>query len=105
MLLVAILIIWLNNSAQPGDLIAGLDLDDPSAVKKAVPFEGSFPPLGPPTAVAAKVHQRCAVADGAARMVLAGYEHPIETVRCPYMQSLLIHFERNWEARNVYGML
>ncbi|BBN00335.1 acetyl-CoA carboxylase / biotin carboxylase 1 [Marchantia polymorpha subsp. ruderalis] len=74
-----------GSTMAPGDLIAGLDLDDPSAVKKAVPFEGSFPPLGPPTAVAAKVHQRCAVADGAARMVLAGYEHPIETV----VQTLL----------------
>ncbi|KAL2653562.1 hypothetical protein R1flu_021690 [Riccia fluitans] len=74
-----------GSTMMPGDLIAGIDLDDPSAVKKATPFEGSFPPLGPPTAVAAKVHQRCAAAVSAAKNVLAGYEHNIEKV----VQSLL----------------
>ncbi|CAM6103862.1 unnamed protein product [Calypogeia fissa] len=69
----------------PGDLIASLELDDPSAVKRAEPFEGSFPPLGPPTAAAAKVHQRCAASINAAKNVLAGYEHDIEQV----VQTLL----------------
>ncbi|KAG0579665.1 hypothetical protein KC19_4G115000 [Ceratodon purpureus] len=63
-----------------GDLIASLDLDDPSAVRKALPFEGSFPPLGLPTAVAAKVHQRCADSLNAARNILAGYEHDLDEV-------------------------
>jgi hypothetical protein len=66
---------------QAGDLIAGLDLDDPSAVRKAVPYEGGFPPLGPPTPVAGKVHQRCAFSIQAAQMVLAGYAHDIDDVR------------------------
>lgn len=66
---------------QAGDLIARLDLDDPSAVRKAIPFEGGFPPLGTPTAAAAKVHQRCADSFNAARNILAGYEHNINEVK------------------------
>jgi acetyl-CoA carboxylase/biotin carboxylase 1 len=50
-------------------------------VRKAIPFDGSFPPLGTPTAVSAKVHQRCADHINAARNVLAGYEHDIDEVR------------------------
>lgn len=65
---------------QAGELIARLDLDDPSAVRKAEPFHGSFPVLGPPTAISGKVHQRCAASLNAARMILAGYEHNIEDV-------------------------
>lgn len=65
---------------QAGELIARLDLDDPSAVRKAEPFHGSFPLLGPPTAISGKVHQRCAASLNAARMILAGYEHNIDEV-------------------------
>lgn len=67
-------------SFQAGELIARLDLDDPSAVRKAEPFHGSFPVLGPPTAISGKVHQKCAASLNAARMILAGYEHNIEEV-------------------------
>ncbi|XP_042493144.1 acetyl-CoA carboxylase 1-like [Macadamia integrifolia] len=69
-----------GQAMQAGDLIARLDLDDPSAVRKAEPFNGSFPVLGPPTAVSGKVHQRCAASLNAARMILAGYEHNIDEV-------------------------
>ncbi|RZC49276.1 hypothetical protein C5167_017697 [Papaver somniferum] len=65
---------------QAGDLIARLDLDDPTAVRKAEPFHGSFPLLGPPTAVSGRVHQRLAASLNAARMILAGYEHDINEV-------------------------
>jgi len=65
---------------QAGELIASLDLDDPSAVRKAEPFTGSFPVLGPPTAISGKVHQKCAASLNAARMILAGYEHNIDEV-------------------------
>ncbi|XP_071925426.1 acetyl-CoA carboxylase 1-like isoform X1 [Coffea arabica] len=64
-----------GQAMQAGELIARLDLDDPSAVRKAEPFHGSFPVLGPPTAISGKVHQRCAASLNAARMILAGYEH------------------------------
>ncbi|KAL5982106.1 acetyl-coenzyme-A carboxylase [Asimina triloba] len=69
-----------GQAMKAGDLIAQLDLDDPSAVRKAELFHGSFPVLGPPTAVSGKVHQRCAVSLNSARMILAGYEHNIEEV-------------------------
>ncbi|XP_010538957.1 PREDICTED: acetyl-CoA carboxylase 1 [Tarenaya hassleriana] len=69
-----------GQAMQAGELIAKLDLDDPSAVRKAEPFHGSFPRLGPPTAIAGKVHQRCAASLNAARMILAGYEHNVDEV-------------------------
>ncbi|KAG2399930.1 Acetyl-CoA carboxylase [Vigna angularis] len=74
-----------GQAMQAGELIASLDLDDPSAVRKAEPFTGSFPLLGPPTAISGKVHQKCAASLNAARMILAGYEHNIDEV----VQSLL----------------
>lgn len=64
-----------------GVLIATLDLDDLTAVVTAVPFEGQFPPLGPPTAVSGKVHQRYGSSLHDAQMVLAGYIHNVEEVR------------------------
>ncbi|XP_010916915.1 acetyl-CoA carboxylase 1 [Elaeis guineensis] len=69
-----------GQAMQAGDLIAMLDLDDPSAVRRAEPFHGTFPKLGPPTAVSGKVHQRCAASLNAAQMILAGYEHNINEV-------------------------
>ncbi|PQM41468.1 acetyl-CoA carboxylase 1-like [Prunus yedoensis var. nudiflora] len=74
-----------GQAMQAGQLIARLDLDDPSAVRKTEPFHGSFPVLGPPTAISGKVHQRCAASLNAARMILAGYEHNIDEV----VQNLL----------------
>ncbi|VFQ86721.1 unnamed protein product [Cuscuta campestris] len=74
-----------GHAMQASELIATLDLDDPSAVRKAEPFQGSFPVLGPPTAISGKVHQRCAASMNAARMILAGYEHAVDEV----VQSLL----------------
>ncbi|XP_062099435.1 acetyl-CoA carboxylase 1-like isoform X1 [Humulus lupulus] len=74
-----------GQAMQAGELIARLDLDDPSAVRKAEPFNGTFPILGPPTAISDKVHQKCAASINAARMILAGYEHNINDV----VQNLL----------------
>ncbi|KAJ8762688.1 hypothetical protein K2173_011168 [Erythroxylum novogranatense] len=74
-----------GEAMQAGELIARLDLDDPSAVRKAESFHGSFPILGPPTVISGKVHQRCAASLSAARMILAGYDHNIEEV----VQNLL----------------
>nr|CAC19875.1 acetyl-CoA carboxylase [Brassica napus] len=64
----------------PGELIANLDLTDPSTVRKAEPFHGRFPRLGLPTEISAKVHKRCAATLNAARMILAGYEHQVDEV-------------------------
>ena len=70
---------------QAGELIARLDLDDPSAVRKVEPFHGSFPILRPPTVISGKIHQRCAASINAARMILTGYDHNIDEV----VQNLL----------------
>ncbi|KAF9682552.1 hypothetical protein SADUNF_Sadunf05G0120800 [Salix dunnii] len=75
-----------GQAMQAGELIARLDLDDPSAVRKAEPFHGSFPVLGSPTAISGKVHQRCAASLNAARMILSGYDHNIDDV----VQNLLV---------------
>ncbi|CAN1247439.1 Acetyl-CoA carboxylase 1 [Linum perenne] len=77
-----------GQAMQAGELIASLDLDDPSAVRKAEPFHGSFPLLGPPTAISGKVHQRCAASVNAARMILAGYYHAIDEVVQNLLNSL-----------------
>ncbi|KAJ7965672.1 Acetyl CoA carboxylase [Quillaja saponaria] len=74
-----------GQAMQASELIARLDLDDPSAVRKAEPFHGSFPVLGPSTAISGKVHQKCAASLNAARMILAGFEHNIDKV----VQNLL----------------
>ncbi|KAE9603887.1 putative ligase [Lupinus albus] len=74
-----------GQAMQAGELIARLDLDDPSAVRKAELFNGIFPVLGLPTAISGKIHQKCAASLNAARMILAGYEHNIDDV----VQSLL----------------
>lgn len=75
---------------QAGELIARLDLDDPSAVRKAEPFHGSFPVLGPPTAISGKIHQRCAASLNAALMILAGYEHNFDEVSISLSHSNLV---------------
>ncbi|GMH14091.1 hypothetical protein Nepgr_015932 [Nepenthes gracilis] len=77
-----------GQALQAGELIGRLDLDDPSAVRKAEPFRGSFPLLGPPTAISGKVHQRCAASLNAAQMILAGYEHNIDEVVQNLLNSL-----------------
>lgn len=69
-----------GSAVRAGDLIAALDLDDPTAVKRAVPFEGSLPELATPTPVTARAHQHFAAAVEGARMILAGYDHDIDTV-------------------------
>ncbi|GBG75894.1 hypothetical protein CBR_g21136 [Chara braunii] len=69
-----------GQSMQAGDLVAVVELDDPSSVRKAMPFAGSLPRLGPPTPVPDKVHRRCAAAVSAARYVLDGYHQPIDEV-------------------------
>lgn len=69
-----------GQAMQAGDLIAKLDLDDLSAVRRAEPYHGTFPQLGPPTAVSDKVHLRFAASLSAAKMILAGYYHNINEV-------------------------
>lgn len=79
-------------------------------MRKAEPFNGSFPLLGPPTAVSDKVHQRCAASLNAARMILAGYDHNIEEVSIPLkvaifilMQFFIFHFLPGYRKIHCYN--
>lgn len=45
-------------SLEPGDILGILTLDDPARVKHAKPFEGLLPPMGSPSVVGNKPHQR-----------------------------------------------
>ena len=63
-----------------GEVLARLDLDDPSSVKRAVPFAGALPPLGPPRIVKATLSNRFADSLEAARLILAGYDRPVDKV-------------------------
>uniref|UniRef100_A0A8R7RE32 biotin carboxylase n=3 Tax=Triticum TaxID=4564 RepID=A0A8R7RE32_TRIUA len=69
-----------GQAMQASDLIARLDLDDPSAVRRAEPFHGTFPKLGHPTAISGKVHQKFTASVNSAHMILAGYEHNVNHV-------------------------
>jgi len=63
-----------------GDLIARLALADASAIPKAEPYTGGFPECGPPLVHSQGVDHRFKAAREAARMVMAGYDHPPDAV-------------------------
>ncbi|CAN8288726.1 unnamed protein product [Cochlearia groenlandica] len=69
-----------GQAMQAGDLIAKLDLDDPSSVRTDKHFFGNFPRLGLSTAISGTVHHRFAATLNAARMILTGYEHKVDEV-------------------------
>ncbi|PSC75189.1 acetyl-carboxylase 1-like [Micractinium conductrix] len=64
----------------PGQLIARLDLDDPAAVRRAEPYTGSFPELGPPVVESEGVGARFRAAVEAANNMLAGYHNSPDAV-------------------------
>ena len=55
-----------------GNLIAILDLDDPTAVQSVTDYTGNFPELGPPLVHSSKVDQRYKSAFRAAKNILQG---------------------------------
>uniref|UniRef100_A0A0E0EX18 Uncharacterized protein n=1 Tax=Oryza meridionalis TaxID=40149 RepID=A0A0E0EX18_9ORYZ len=69
-----------GQTIQENDLIARLDLDDTSYVRRVETYNGTFPKLGPPTVVSGKVHQKFSASVDSAQMILAGYEHNINQV-------------------------
>lgn len=64
-----------------GDVVARLDLDDPSAVKRSAPFTGDLPALGTPTALPEKEHHKFQTALSRAHLVLDGYAQNVDQVR------------------------
>ena len=71
-----------------GQLLGTLDLDDPSSVKKAQPFTGAFPELGPPRVVRNTVSSLFCEAMEAAKQVLSGYERPAEAIFAELSQAV-----------------
>ena len=60
---------------QPGDILGILTLDDPARVKHAKPFEGLLPPMGHPSVVGTKPHQRLEFCLDVLNNILDGYDN------------------------------
>eukprot|EP00850_Spirogloea_muscicola_P010152 SM000058S18582 [mRNA] locus=s58:582944:601807:- [translate_table: standard] len=71
-----------------GDVIAIVDLEDPSTVRRALPFMAPFPVLGKPIPEHNKSHQKLSLAANRARMVLAGYQHDVQEIVADLQVSL-----------------
>jgi len=59
----------------PGDILGILTLDDPARVKHAKPFEGLLPPVGTPSVIGNKPHQRFRFFTGILNDILDGYDN------------------------------
>lgn len=72
-----------------GELIARMELDDPSKVKRAEKFTGTLPPLGPPQVYSDRVDHRFTQSLKAARMIMAGACLPACLPACSCLQPCL----------------
>jgi acetyl-CoA carboxylase / biotin carboxylase 1 len=59
----------------PGDIIGILTLDDPARVKHAKPFEGLLPPVGAPSVIGNRPHQRFRYLVGILNDILDGFDN------------------------------
>ena len=62
-------------SLEPGDILSILTLDDPARVKHAKPFEGLLPPMGTPSVIGNKPHQRMHFDLDILNNILDGYDN------------------------------
>ncbi|KAI0358341.1 acetyl CoA carboxylase [Trametes cingulata] len=62
-------------SLEPGDILGILTLDDPARVKHAKPFEGLLPPMGTPSVIGNKPHQRMYFCLDILNNILDGYDN------------------------------
>lgn len=62
-------------TVEAGDILGILSLDDPSRVHRAKPFEGQLPPMGLPSNVGSKSHQRFASLRDTLIHILQGYDN------------------------------
>jgi acetyl-CoA carboxylase/biotin carboxylase 1 len=72
----------------PGQLIARLDLDDPAAVRRAEPFTGTWPELGPPVVAPDGIGHLFTAAHEAAVNIMAGYHNNVDNVVRDLLQAL-----------------
>lgn len=64
-------------SLEAGDILGILQLDDPSRVKHAKPFEGQFPAWKPPQIVGDKPEQRFALLSNTLKNILLGFDNQV----------------------------
>ena len=62
---------------EPGDIIGILTLDDPARVKHAKPFEGLLPPVGAPSVIGNRPHQRFRYSVGILNDILDGFDNQV----------------------------
>ena len=62
---------------EAGDILGILQLDDPSRVKHAIPFDGQLPPMGPPQLTGNKPPQRFAQLLGTLTNILDGFDNQV----------------------------
>lgn len=60
---------------EPGDIIGILTLDDPARVKHAKPFEDLLPPVGAPSVIGNRPHQRFKYSVGILNDILDGFDN------------------------------
>lgn len=63
-----------GSALNAGELIARMELDDPSKVKRAEKFTGTLPRLGPPQVYSDRVDHRFSQALNAAKMIMSGVQ-------------------------------
>src|SRR6201996_2005996 len=64
-----------GTTLEAGDILGMLALDDPSKVKSAQPFMGTFPEFGPPTVLGTKAPQRFNNLHGVLQNIMTGYDN------------------------------
>ena len=60
---------------EPGDILGILTLDDPARVRHAKPFEGLLPPVGAPSVIGNRPHQRFRYLVGILNDILDGFDN------------------------------
>jgi biotin carboxylase/acetyl-CoA carboxylase carboxyltransferase component/biotin carboxyl carrier protein len=63
-----------GSSIDAGDIVATLNLDDPTKVRRSVKFRGKLPVMGPSQAVGTKPHQHFSVARKNVELLLRGFD-------------------------------
>ncbi|KAF6253758.1 carboxyl transferase domain-containing protein [Scenedesmus sp. NREL 46B-D3] len=71
-----------------GELIAHMQLDDPTQVRRAQNFTDNLPQLGPPQVHSGRLEYRFKQALSAAKAIMAGYNYPVEDVLLELVECL-----------------
>ena len=74
---------------ETGELIARVEPDDMSSIRKAKPYKGTFPEMAPPMAPETKPHLRLSELQKSVDRVIQGYYHPdVPSLATNYLSAL-----------------